>query len=381
MSTPRPPPPLARGPVSSAMAAPQRPARGARAGATVGWVVVLSGCFVSKAEVAAWARLAGDDEVTAEDEGGAGALDGVDGDAGAGEGDGGEAADDAGLDGGAADAGGTGDGSGDGGAVATAPWGDGEVALTVAGVEFVVVHGGTFDMGCTPGQSYCDPDESPTRTTTLSHDLYISRAELTQEQLTAVVGHNPSRFVACGGACPVEQVSWHDAAAFANALSITEGLPVCYSCSGSGTALTCTSVTDPDGCGGYRLPTEAEWEGAARCGEDLLYAGADAVDEVAWSTSNAGSSTQPVAALAANACGLYDMSGNVYEWVNDWYDSAAYAGGDLIDPVGPATGVRRVVRGGSWSDLPQAARVAARLDVAPADRADYLGVRLVRTVP
>jgi formylglycine-generating enzyme required for sulfatase activity len=258
---------------------------------------------------------------------------------------------------------------------------DGAVALTTSGIDFVTVCGGTFDMGCTPGQSSCESNESPVRSTTLTRDYYISRTEVTQGQFASVMGYNPSFFTACGGNCPVEDLTWHQAAEFTNAVSSLAGLPECYPCTVSGGIATCTPPADPYACGGYRLPTEAEWERAARCGGDLRYAGSDLVDDVAWTDLNADRSTAEVGGLAPNACGLYDMSGNVLEWVNDWYSSTAYSGGASTDPVGGASGAYRVLRGGCWQFPAGHARVAWRTDYVPSARSDRLGVRLVRTAP
>ena len=137
--------------------------------------------------------------------------------------------------------------------------GDGRVTLTASGIEFVTVCGGTFTMGCTPGQESCEADETPVRSTTLTHNYYMGRTEVTQDQFAAVMGYNSSAFSgSCGSTDPVEQVSWHEAAAFANGVSAAEGLAQCYICTGSGTSVTCSPPSSVYSCAGYRLPTEAD---------------------------------------------------------------------------------------------------------------------------
>jgi formylglycine-generating enzyme required for sulfatase activity len=195
----------------------------------------------------------------------------------------------------------------------------------------------------------------------------MKATEVTQGEWQAVMGSNPSHFKNCGANCPVEQVSWDDAVGYANALSRREGLPECYAGS-TFTGLTCT---------GYRLPTEAEWEYAARAGTTT----ATHADRgtVAWFSENSGSETHPVGQKQPNAWGLYDMLGNVWEWTSGWYDR--YPSGPVADPTGTGAGLNRVYRGGSWRLNARYARAAYRDNDRPVNRSNALGFRLVRTVP
>lgn len=149
---------------------------------------------------------------------------------------------------------------------------DGSERTTDTGATYVVIAGGTFEMGCTVGQSDCGDDET-VHSVTLTHDYEVGATEVTQGQFQAVMGYNPSYFTDCAGAasanCPVEGVRWFEAAAYANALSTAAGLGECYRCVGSDREDECDIALNPYDCDGYRLLTEAEWEGAARCGTDL----------------------------------------------------------------------------------------------------------------
>lgn len=243
---------------------------------------------------------------------------------------------------------------------------------------FARIPGSTFLMGCPLAQSGCDADEIE-HGVTLSHDFYVGVAEVTQSEFEAVMGYNPSFFTACGGFCPVEQVTWHEAAAFANGISDALGASACYSCSGSGGELSCEVAVNPYDCDGYRLLTEAEWEGAARCGENSLYAGSDNVDDVGWVLENAGDSSHAVASLAPNGCGLYDMSGNVWEWTQDWYD--LYSAGPATNPMGPEEGASRVGRGGGWNVAAPDAVVFHRSHTDPLAAYSFLGFRIARSAP
>jgi formylglycine-generating enzyme required for sulfatase activity len=232
----------------------------------------------------------------------------------------------------------------------------------------------TFQMGCTPGQQPCEEDESPVRTLSLG-GFFIDRTEVTQQDWARRMGSNPAHFADCGPCCPVETVSWHEAALYANARSVAVGLTSCYDCQEE----VCAPVSDLVNCVGYRLPTEAEWEAAARCGEDLGYAGSSDALEVAWTGANAEGRTHPVGQLEPNTCGLYDMSGNVWEWTGDWY--GAYPTTAVPNPTGPDQGSRRVDRGGSWAFDARYARVAYRYTLGPGARSNNVGLRLVRTHP
>ena len=204
-------------------------------------------------------------------------------------------------------------------------------------------------MGSPTGEEGHEDDE-------FQHSVTITRAycmkatEVTQGEWQAVMGSNPSEFKSCGANCPVEQVNWDDAVGYANALSRREGLPECYAGSTfTGYAgSTFTGIT----CTGYRLPTEAEWEYAARAGTTAATYGK--LDSVAWVSTvsaisrayvKAPSTTHPVRQKLPNAWGLYDMLGNVWEWTGDWYDTYPAT---VTDPLGAGAGSIRVNRGGSW---------------------------------
>ena len=232
--------------------------------------------------------------------------------------------------------------------------------FTVNGVLFkmVAVGGGTFQMGATSEQQGAYNDEKPVHSVTLS-DYYIGETEVTQELWQAVMGSNPSYFTG-NSQRPVECVSWNDCQTFVNKLN--------------------------DLCAGqlpagrrFRLPTEAEWEYAARGGNrsrGTQYSGSSSIDNVAWYNDNSGSTTHPVKGKSRNELGLYDMSGNVYEWCSDWYSSNYYSNSPSTNPQGPSSGSYRVLRGGSWYDCAQGCRVASRDYCSPGFRFYDYGLRL-----
>ena len=224
----------------------------------------------------------------------------------------------------------------------------------IAGMEFVQIPAGEFLMG-SESEEAVDREQPVTRVR-ISQGFYLGKYEVTQGQWQAVMGSNPSFVKQCGPDCPVETVSWDDVQEFIRKLNAAMGEER------------------------YRLPTEAEWEYAARAGTSGDRYGN--VDAIAWyvgdrGRGNSGRLTQPVGQKAPNAWGLHDMLGNVNEWVEDWYGD--YPGGTVTDPRGPVSGSRRVARGGSWSDIAWYCRASYRTYNSPGDRISILGFRLLRT--
>jgi formylglycine-generating enzyme required for sulfatase activity len=211
---------------------------------------------------------------------------------------------------------------------------------------------GTFMMGSPETEAGRAPDETQ-HTVTLSKGYWLMEHEVTQEEWQAVMGSNPSYFTACGPTCPVEMVLWDDAVAFAEKVSARDGVT-------------------------YTLPTEAQWEYAARGGRTgELYSGSNEATAVGWISDNSGSTTHAVCGKARNGYGLCDMTGNVGEWTSDWY---GYYAGSATDPTG-ASGSDRVDRGGGWGYSARRARVAYRYRYVPANRLLNLGFRLAMTTP
>ena len=219
------------------------------------------------------------------------------------------------------------------------------------GMEFVWVPPGEFRMGST--NSEANINERPVTRVRISRGFWLGKHEMTQAEWQGVMGTNPSSNSGCGR-CPVEQVSWNDAQEFIG------------------------SLNGRSGRNRYRLPTEAEWEYAARAGTTGDRYGN--LDAIAWYEDNSGDRTHPVGGKAANAWGLHDMLGNVWEWVQDWQDwYGRYPGGAVTDPGGAVSGWNRVLRGGSWRCNASSCRSSGRGHAPPGNRIDYLGFRLLRT--
>jgi len=214
---------------------------------------------------------------------------------------------------------------------------------TGTGIEMLLVPGGTFTMGCSPGDAECGSDESPVHQVTLTNAFYMGKTEVTQAQWQATMGSNPSYFSGQPNN-PVEQVSWNMIQGFNTAT-------------------------------GLRLPTEAEWEIACRAWTTTARYGV--LEDIAWYDGNAGNTTHAVATKLPNALGLYDTIGNVWEWCQDWYEP--YSSGSVTNPTGPTTGTSRLLRGGGWYYFSVNCRASQRGGSTPGSIYGNFGFRVART--
>lgn len=222
--------------------------------------------------------------------------------------------------------------------------------------ELKVIPAGNFDMGSLDSEEGRDDIEGPVHRVNVA-TFALGITEVTQGQWRAIMGNNPSHFSKCGNNCPVEGVSWNDAQEFIHKLNAKTGK---Y----------------------YRLPSEAEWEYACRAGGQQKYCGDDNLENVAWYRFNSNGKPHLVATKKANAWGLYDMSGNVEEWVEDSFDiHNNYNGAPTDGSVWKKNGTQRILRGGSWNDYPTLQRAANRGWIVPAGSDDSTGLRLARTLP
>ncbi len=231
--------------------------------------------------------------------------------------------------------------------------------------EMVSIHAGSFVMGCRDGRDHqCDNDEKPAHTVKVNAFM-LGKYEVTQGQWKAVMGENPSEFASCGDTCPVENVSWNDIQLFIQKLNAQTGKQ-------------------------YRLPNEAEWEYACRAGVGSTHCGGNDVGTVAWYASNSGKTTHPVGSKQANAWGLYDMSGNVWESVQDggWHENYIGAPTDGSTWKDTASDTARhggvaahALRGGSWNDIARFVRASYRTLNAASYGDDLYGFRLAKSLP
>lgn len=236
--------------------------------------------------------------------------------------------------------------------------GNGEVIeksreFCVNGVRFkmIYVEGGSFMMGAADDDSEALNDEKP-RHKVMLDSYYIAETQVTQALWEAVMGSNPSRFE--GANRPVECVSWYDCQEFLKKLDALTGMQ-------------------------FRLPTEAQWEYAARggkCSKGYKYAGGNNLDSIAWWDGNSNHETHDVKQKQPNELGLYDMTGNVWEWCNDWFDDSYYANSLEHNPQGPGLGYNRVVRGGSWGFDARCCCLPYRVSESPDYRYHVIGLRL-----
>jgi formylglycine-generating enzyme required for sulfatase activity len=218
-------------------------------------------------------------------------------------------------------------------------------------MQFVNIPAGSFMMGCSAGDPDCYAEEKPVHRVNITRPFEMGKFQVTQADYEAVMNINPSNFK--GRNLPVENVSWHDANRFCDALN-----------------------SKADGYR-YRLSTEAEWEYAARAGDNSCRYGP--LVQVAWFRDNSGATTHPVGEKQPNSFGLYDTLGNVWEWVHDWYGITYYNLKPESDPQGPGSGEYRVSRGGSWRGVVRGqSRVSARYILKPNVRSSVVGIRCVR---
>ena len=227
------------------------------------------------------------------------------------------------------------------------------VSAQVEFCEMTFVKGGKFRMGSNRGGQ----DEQPIHEVKLD-DFYIGNYEVTQSQWYMILDKDPShRYFAGCDSCPVERVTWYHVQEFIAKLNEKTGM-------------------------NYRLPTEAEWEYAARGGHlsrGYKYSGGNSLDTLAWNDGNSGNKAHPIGRKKPNELGIYDMSGNIYEWCSDWYSPDYYELSPEENPAGPAEGSERVIRGGSWFFDRSGMRVSEREGANPTFRYGYIGFRLCRS--
>lgn len=269
------------------------------------------------------------------------------------------------------------------------------------------IKAGSFKMG-SPTTEKCRTYDEEQHDVTLTHPFRMSTTEISQSRFYRLMRYLRAGFEGCGPDCPVENVTWHEAAYFCNVLSAQEDLTSCYTCAGKRELVHCDVAKAYEGkafysCAGYRLPTEAEWEYAYRAGTTTAFYSGEAdfngcgdtrdaktfpdptqdptleqnIYAIAWYVNSADDMIHAGGQKKPNAWGLYDMAGNTWEWVNDW--RAAYPKGAASDPTGPAAGSYRLIRGGGIESMVMYLRAAYRDLHSPTYADEYTGFRIVQT--
>ena len=247
-----------------------------------------------------------------------------------------------------------------------------EATLRVGKIAFemILIPKGKFSMGAYPGLPDVIEAEKPLHDVIISSSFWVSQTVVTQELYQSIIGKNPSRFRNLKN--PVEMVSWHEAVQFCNTLSAREGLQPCYEVNSK----DIENVRWNKNANGYRLLTEAEWEYVSKAKSSALYSGGNVLRRLAWYDENSEESTHPVKEKDPNKWGMYDMSGNVWEWCWDWFGE--YPDARVTDPMGPGEGKGRVFRGGSYAVKENHMRVTYRAGERPHNKMDGIGFRLAR---
>ena len=240
------------------------------------------------------------------------------------------------------------------------------------GYEMVLLPKGTSVLGCTEGQS-CGAVPRPVAEVIRTTDLWVGVYELTKAQHKAMSTATPSRHRDCTADCAMDSLSFADVARIANAMSTADNLPQCYEFRGRNVVWS-----DP-ACLGYRLPTDAEWEAFARADTHAVIP-TEGSDSWAWSYDNSGGVPHPVGQLSPNALGIYDLGGNVWEWVWDWWsvEAETIPATGWTDPLGPSIGIQRTLRGGSFMSPTGEVNIGLKRAFNPYTRLDEVGVRYVR---